>query len=1174
MTGRISIYFIVLTIGFYPMFLFPGNVSITKVGEWGTGPYFDVFVQGNYAYCAAVEVGLDIIDVTNPSNPRKVGNVNTGLAHQVYLIGNYAYVIDRASGDVQVVNITNPFSPVLKGSSTIFKDVSGMAVKGNYAYVTANGIFKIVDVSTPSSPTLVADYEITPCQEGIYFHDTMDVFVKGNYAYIAVEEQFHDGDYCVMVIIDISNPLAPKRISAFISQSFENSSKVYVQGNYAYLASFRGLIVVDVSNPFDPKEVGSIKVDYYFNGYYDIHVNGDYAYIASAEKGMQVLRVSDPASPTPVANYEIFGWGRRLYFFGNHVYLAAQEGGLQIFDVSQPTSPTLAGAYNQSGKAMGLDIAGNYVYLAHFRGGLQAVDVSQPSSPKGKGIIEADNINRVFTSGHYVYARDVYANLKIIDVSNLSSPQLKATYDPDSMIYGVQVSGNYAYVVTSGDGLNIIDVSNPSSPNLLGTFESDLGQEVFVRGNLAYFSVMFYGLQIVDVSNPASPALVGENTTLKGLSAIDVNGNYAYLVGSSNSLQIIDVSDPTSPNPVGAYYTSRCYDVAVSGNYAYLAGASDGLLVIDVSDPTSPTLAGNYNTPGEALEVKADGNYIYVADGPTGKLLILEISESSAAPRISLNRSKLSFASTTIDPGINTGTQSLLIGNSGGGTLNWSVSVDRDWLNCLPASGTGNGEVWVSVNTTGLAAGTYSGTITITDGNAVNSPQSAAVTLKVYKPNETSKPFGVFATPIDASTVSGSIPVTGWVLDDIGVQGVSISREEGKNLVFIGDAVFVEGARPDVEQAYPGYPMNYKAGWGYMMLTNFLPNSGNGTFKIHAIATDVEGNQVTLGIKTIIVDNANAVKPFGAIDTPTQGGPASGSDFINFGWALTPPPNAIPLDGSTIRVWVDGVSLGNPVYNNYREDIAALFPGYNNSDGAGGYFYLDTTQYENGVHTIQWTVTDDAGNTDGIGSRYFTIKNGSQSTKRKAQSAWRKAQRAPDISKIPIDYSRPLRVKKGYNRDVESQTFYPDKTGQITIDIKELERVEIRLSEGTRGLAPLSNAPLSNAPLSNGNKFTNKHWIGFQVIGSQLRSLPIGSFLDHETGIFSWTPGPGHFGLYTLLFIKGVAPPTYYCGGSGKKHMEEKVCQKNKVSEGINKKGAESPGEGKKYHIQIKILPR
>ena len=140
-------------------------------------------------------------------------------------------------------------------------------------------------------------------------------------------------------------------------------------------------------------------------------------------------------------------------------------------------------------------------------------------------------------------------------------------------------------------------------------------------------------------------------------------------------------------------------------------------------------------------------------------------------------------------------------------------------------------------------------------------------------------------------------------------------------------------------------------------------------------ADDTSGHTVTLGSKTITCDNANAVKPFGAIDTPTQGGIASGSAFVVWGWALTPLPRNIPTDGSTINVYVDGIDLGHPTYNIYRSDIAGLFPSYDNSNGAAGYFILDTTAYENGVHTLQWVVTDSGGNTDGIGSRYFVIQN-------------------------------------------------------------------------------------------------------------------------------------------------------------------------------------------------------
>jgi hypothetical protein len=533
-------------------------------------------------------------------------------------------------------------------------------------------------------------------------------------------------------------------------------------------------------------------------------------------------------------------------------------------------------------------------------------------------------------------------------------------------------------------------------------------------------------------------------------------------------------------------------------------------------------------------------------------------------PEISLNRNQLNFGAE--DPGYSSAHETLLISNSGGGILNWSISHDVSWLTCSPSSGNNRGEVTVTVDASGLSPGTYATALAVEDANAVNSPRFVKVTLAVYDAGTTNPPFGSFDTPVDGSTVSGGTAVTGWALDNIGMENVKIYRSEpgkGKGLVYIGDAIFVEGARPDVEERYPDYPGNYRAGWGYMMLTNFLPDSGNGTFKIHAIATDIEGNQVTLGSKTISCDNADAVKPFGAIDTPTQGGPASGGNFVNFGWALTPLPNTIPKDGSTITVWVDGVSLGNPVYNRYRKDIASLFPGYNNSDGAGGYYYLDTTPYTNGVHTIQWTVTDDAGNIDGIGSRYFTIQNpgGSVSNASQKSSAAGNLQWSTsnvDINQVIVDDAGPIRVKKGYNREMEPRMVYPGLNGNITIKARELERVEICFSEGTREpgstvktCKPRRKKEYPNhpnekllevqkpflekvsgrrrqklavdfgglAPLSKGMGSSTRVPDGFQVIGNRFTTLPIGSNLDRETGVFTWQPGAGFIGEYRLVFL-------------------------------------------------------
>ncbi|MGD2085933.1 MAG: hypothetical protein PVH61_07100 [Candidatus Aminicenantes bacterium] len=373
-------------------------------------------------------------------------------------------------------------------------------------------------------------------------------------------------------------------------------------------------------------------------------------------------------------------------------------------------------------------------------------------------------------------------------------------------------------------------------------------------------------------------------------------------------------------------------------------------------------------------------------------------------------------------------------------------------------------------------------------------------------------PFGSFETPIHGSTVCSSIPVTGWALDDTGIVSVKVYREQGSELVYIGDAVLVEGARPDVAATYPSYPDNTKAGWGYMMLTNFLPNSGNGTFVIHVIATDQVGKTTTLGTKTIYCDNANAVKPFGAIDTPTQGGSASGSSYVNWGWVLTPQPDHIPTDGSTINVYVDGVNLGHPTYNIYRSDLATLFPGCVNSIGAAGYFYLDTTAYENGVHTIQWTARDSGGNSDGIGSRYFSISNTgtSASSTKSYQVKTRSKTPMLNVSKfldIPVDYTVPVRFKIGFKEDIEPAVVLADATGMNRIDIKEVERVQIYLTDRFD--------ENSTAESLSPNTF-----MGYLEVNGQLEPLPVGSTLDTHRGIFYWQPGPGFIGEYRFVFIE------------------------------------------------------
>jgi hypothetical protein len=526
-----------------------------------------------------------------------------------------------------------------------------------------------------------------------------------------------------------------------------------------------------------------------------------------------------------------------------------------------------------------------------------------------------------------------------------------------------------------------------------------------------------------------------------------------------------------------------------------------------VTASTSNTGVYNWTVPS----VASDGCRIRIKSAADSNITDMSDSvfkiEAATYPTIQLSKNKLKFGAVT--GGVATGPQHILISSSTGGQLTWSASSSDQWLTVSPASGTGNAFIEISIDPAGLSLGTYTGAITITDPHATNSPQAIQVTLDYTGAGVA--PFGAFETPVDNASVMSSIPVTGWALDDVEVTMVKILREpvttgEGTDLIYIGDAVLVEGMRPDVEQTYVDYPFNYRAGWGYMLLTYGLPGKGmNNTYRIHAIAYDRENNSVKLGVKTINCENGRAVKPFGAIDTPLQGGAASGSDFVNWGWVLTPQPNHIATDGSTIQVIVDGVNLGHPVYDVYRQDIADLFPGYANSEGAVGYFNLDAAQYENGVHTIAWTAVDNAGNADGIGSRYFIIRDPGAGDELGVRGQGSGVSRgAPACAPVfdscspvfdrvasePDQYGRQsVGVIKGYKKNAAPQMVYPDENGIITVEIKELERLEIHF------------------PASPVNS---------------LSPLPVGSTLDKGRGIFYWQPGPGFRGVYEFVFLNKV----------------------------------------------------
>ncbi len=512
-----------------------------------------------------------------------------------------------------------------------------------------------------------------------------------------------------------------------------------------------------------------------------------------------------------------------------------------------------------------------------------------------------------------------------------------------------------------------------------------------------------------------------------------------------------------------------------------------------------------------------NGSFTYTYSLWGAGRMLVDQNDTGAIPvvpavTVSLNRTALGFAATSSGTAFtsSTGPQAIALTQSAGPAVAWTATSNKPWLVVTPGSGSGAAALNVSVafDPTVAAAGTATGSITLAVTGATNAVGPITVTLTTTAAGAPpAVPFGSFDTPAgDGTVLAGSIALTGWTLDNIGVNRVELWRDlqagettppftstptdprNGK--VFIANPTFVDGARPDVEALYPTTPFNYRAGWGYLLLTWGLWNQGNGTYKVWAFAFDQENNVATIGSKTIIVDNNAATKPFGSIDTPAIGGDPGTSP--NFGWGLTPKVNGAAtckIQSSGVQVSIDSGPLQPVVYGDARSDIAGAFPGFSNSAGAGGHFLFDWSTLTNGPHTIGWLITDDCNRADGVGSRFFTVTTGTNLRVAPDTAATRAVQ-----TMSLAESAAAITVARGFGE--LPLVVDPALGGSRTIEVKQGERIEIRVPHG----------------------FEDAWQLGPD---GQSRSLPSGATWDAASGTFSWQPAPGFLGRYRLVFSNG-----------------------------------------------------
>jgi hypothetical protein len=414
-----------------------------------------------------------------------------------------------------------------------------------------------------------------------------------------------------------------------------NACAVTVAGNTAYVADGSGgLQVIDISNPASPQVIGAVDTP---DSAYGITVVGSTAYVADRNSGLQVIDISNPASPQIIGAVDTPSKAEGVTVVGSTAYVADGISGLQVIDITNPATPQIIGSLDTPGSASGVTVVGSTAYVADgYSGGLQVIDISNPASPQVIGAVDTPGYAYGITVvDSTAYVADGSGGLQVIDINTPASPQIIGSVDTPDFAKGVTVVGSTAYVAGFSSGLQIIDISTPASPQIVGSVETpDYAQGVTVISSTAYVADYSSGLQVIDISNPASPQIIGSVDTPGSANGVIMVGNTAYVAdGSGGGLQVIDISNPASPEIIGSVDTpGSAQGVTVVGSTAYVADYSKGLQIIDISNPASPQIIGSVYTLGKSYGVNVVGSTVYVANMLKG-LQVIDIS-NPASPQI------------------------------------------------------------------------------------------------------------------------------------------------------------------------------------------------------------------------------------------------------------------------------------------------------------------------------------------------------------------------------------------------------------------------------------------------------------------------------------------------------------------------------------------------------------
>lgn len=199
---------------------------------------------------------LSVYDIQNPLAPQEISWVSIAQARTVTVVDGLAFLACGNLG-LGIVDVSNPSSPQFLIQYPVGGFVDQIAAEGSRVYLTGYLVgLVVVDVSTPSSPSVVTTMPL----EG----ELESIAIRDGYAYMVVDDPELPGQpvFDHMVMVCLNEPQLPYLVGYFFPS--ENYSSLSLGDDLVFLGEFEDtadIVVAPLQCPRPSDVPGPAAVD-------------------------------------------------------------------------------------------------------------------------------------------------------------------------------------------------------------------------------------------------------------------------------------------------------------------------------------------------------------------------------------------------------------------------------------------------------------------------------------------------------------------------------------------------------------------------------------------------------------------------------------------------------------------------------------------------------------------------------------------------------------------------------------------------------------------------------------------------------------------------------------------------------------------------------------------------